>query len=114
MFIALENGAFRANPVQPRVQVLLVRIQSPCSNFSRENHQIGQFFACFIDVIVRVIKKPTGTINGIELRHYQLGHTYDLDPSLADYLVVEGFAVVEMRQRNRSQRFRPNDRRRHG
>ena len=62
--------------------------------------------------MVRVIKQPIGTISGLELDHFKLGRTYELHPSLADYLVLEGYAVIEMRRLARSRRPRPNDRRR--
>ena len=63
-------------------------------------------------VLVLVLRQPLGTIDGISLRRYHAGQTYDLDPSIADYLVVQGFAIVEMRRRQRSRRARVNERRR--
>jgi hypothetical protein len=62
--------------------------------------------------MVRVIRQPTGSVNGIPLDKYRPGRTYDVDPSLADYLVLEGFAISEMRRADRSRRVRPSDRRR--
>jgi hypothetical protein len=51
-------------------------------------------------------------VNGVSLRHYVPGQAYELgDPSLAGYLVLEGFAVFEMRRGQRSQRHRSSDRR---
>ena len=61
--------------------------------------------------MVRIIKQPVGHVDGIALRHYHVGQTYDVPPALADYLVMLGYATPEMRKRNRSQRPRPTDRR---
>jgi hypothetical protein len=63
-------------------------------------------------VIVRVVRQPVGTVNGVSLAHFRPGRTYDLDPPLADYLVLQGFAIAEMRRADRSRRPRPTDRRR--
>ena len=62
-------------------------------------------------VLVRVIRQPQGVIDGIQLGHYRPGQTYDLAPSLADYLVLEGCALLEMRRGQRSARRRANERR---
>jgi hypothetical protein len=61
--------------------------------------------------MVRVIRQPTGDVDGVSLQHYHTGLTYDLPPLLADYLVLQGFAAIEMRRGQRSRRFRPTDRR---
>lgn len=44
-----------------------------------------------------MLRQPTGTVQGVALRHYRPGQVYDLPASLAAYLVTEGFAIVEMR-----------------
>ena len=62
-------------------------------------------------MFVRMVQKPSGSIDGLELCHYKLGHIYDMDAALAEYLIVEGFAVAEMRHANRSHRVRSTDRR---
>ena len=62
--------------------------------------------------MVRILRHSTGYVDGISLAHYLPGRVYDVPPLLADYLVAEGYAIFEMRQRQRSQRLRPNDRRR--
>jgi hypothetical protein len=36
-----------------------------------------------------------------------------LDPSLADYLVLQGCALIEMRREERSKRLRASDRRKY-
>jgi hypothetical protein len=48
----------------------------------------------------------------MSLHYYYAGVAYDLAPELAEYLVAEGFASIEMRQRERSSRPRVHDRRR--
>ena len=37
----------------------------------------------------------------MSLMYYRLGEVYELPPSLAEYLVMEEYAIVEMRDRNR-------------
>jgi hypothetical protein len=61
---------------------------------------------------VRITRPPRGVVDGMSLHYYHPGEAYDLSPVLAEYLVAEGFASIEMRQRQRS--FRPGraDRRR--
>ena len=62
--------------------------------------------------MIRVIRQPIGTVDGVSLRSYKPGRTYELEPSIADYLVLSGYAVIEMRKSARSRRQRPNERRR--
>ena len=38
----------------------------------------------------------------MSLNYYRAGEVYDLPPSLAEYLVMEKYAIVEMRDRERS------------
>ena len=61
--------------------------------------------------MVRIIKQPVGQVDGISLRLYHPGKTYDVPATLADYLVMQGYATIEMRKRTRSHRPRPTDRR---
>ena len=65
-----------------------------------------------IDVRVRITRKPFGSVNGLDLCQYRPGATYDIHATLAEFLVLEGFAAIEMRRGRRSMRFRRNDRRR--
>jgi hypothetical protein len=46
---------------------------------------------------VRIVKQPIGMVHGINLRCYRVGRTYEIAPTLANYLVIEGFARFEMR-----------------
>jgi hypothetical protein len=61
---------------------------------------------------VRITRPPRGVVDGMSLRYYHAGEAYDVTPQLAEYLVAEGFASIEMRQRQRSTRQRSHDRRR--
>jgi hypothetical protein len=62
-------------------------------------------------MVVKITKQPSGKIDGVRLDRYHVGQSYDVPPTLADYLVLQGFAVIEMRSTHRSQR--PSDRRQH-
>jgi hypothetical protein len=62
-------------------------------------------------VKVRIIKQPTGFILGLSLDRYYLHHVYDVAPTLATYLVAEGYATFEMRDRDRRSQPRPTERR---
>ena len=44
---------------------------------------------------VLIIRQPTGAVDGILLASYHLGESYDLPPTLANYLVARGLAVFE-------------------
>ena len=46
---------------------------------------------------VRILRHSVGHINRFSLRHYVPGHTYELPPNLANYLVAQGYAMFEMR-----------------
>jgi hypothetical protein len=51
---------------------------------------------------IRIVKQPNGTVSGIALDRYLIGRVYDLGSGIADYLVTEGFAIVEMRVQDRA------------
>lgn len=72
----------------------------------------GRSFAQLQYMRVRITRAPRGVVDGISLHHYHAGESYDMTPLLAEYLVVEGFASIEMRQRQRSSRPRGRERRR--
>jgi hypothetical protein len=61
---------------------------------------------------VRITRAPRGAVDGMSLHYYHAGEAYDVTPQLAEYLVAEGFASIEMRLRERSSRRRSRDRRR--
>ena len=50
---------------------------------------------------VRITRQPVGVIHGISLNYYRPGEVYDLPQSLAEYLVMEEYAMIEMRDRER-------------
>ena len=62
-----------------------------------------------IPMVVRITKQPSGKIEGVRLDRYHAGQIYDVPHTLAGYLVLQGFAMIEMRSTHRSQR--PRDRR---
>lgn len=60
------------------------------------------------------IKSPEGDLNGMSAEQWQVGRTYDLYPSVASVLIVEGYARLEMRaevNRRSVPRFDKRDRR---
>ena len=64
---------------------------------------------------VTIIKSPEGDLNGMSAEQWQIGRTYDISPSVASVLIVEGYAVLEMRaegNRRSVPRFDRPDRRR--
>lgn len=77
-----------------------------------ERHLSGRLFAVSKDMRVRITRAPRGVVDGMSLHYYHAGEAYDVTPELAEYLVAEGFASIEMRQRQRSSRPRSHDRRR--
>jgi hypothetical protein len=48
---------------------------------------------------VRIIRQPQGTVSGVSLRSYRPGEVYDISSTLADYLILEEYAILEMRNR---------------
>jgi hypothetical protein len=46
---------------------------------------------------VRITRQPLGMVQGVSLKHYRPGEVYELPPPLAEYLVIERFAIFEMR-----------------
>ena len=44
-------------------------------------------------------RQPIGMIQGMSLNYYRPGEVYELPPSIAEYLVMEKYAIVEMRDR---------------
>jgi hypothetical protein len=48
-------------------------------------------------VKIRIVREATGTVFGVSLSTYHVGQTYDVAPTLAQYLVLEGYAIFEMR-----------------
>ena len=46
---------------------------------------------------IRILKQPIGLVEGIALNYYRTGHIYEVVPTLANYLVAEGFATFDLR-----------------
>ena len=53
---------------------------------------------------VRITRQPIGMVQGMSLKYYRPGEVYELPPSLAEYLVMEDYAIVEMRDPRASDR----------
>ncbi|HKY20943.1 MAG TPA: hypothetical protein VJM31_06965 [Vicinamibacterales bacterium] len=50
---------------------------------------------------VRIIREPAGATVEASLNYYRPGEVYDIPANLAEYLVMEEFAIFEMRERDR-------------
>ena len=53
-------------------------------------------------------------IEGFALHHYRPGHIYDVTPTLANYLVAEGFATFELRDSASGSGHTPDRRKKRG
>ena len=53
-------------------------------------------------MLVRILKQPTGNVDGVSLADYHPGQAYDVQPLLADYLMMQGFATIELRREQKS------------
>ena len=60
---------------------------------------------------IRIVKRPHGTLDGMALERYVPGEVYDVSSSVADYLVLQGYAVAEMRRVKRVRFKKSVDRR---
>src|SRR5688572_7567438 len=64
-------------------------------------------------VRVCITKRPTGiVVEGVNMTRLIPGECYDLSPSVAEYLVLNGYAVIEMRSDQRTHRPPKTERRR--
>jgi hypothetical protein len=61
---------------------------------------------------VRITRRPLGVVHGLSLQHYRPGEVYDLPPALAEYLVIEDYAILEMRDPDKAPVPVPVERRR--
>ena len=50
---------------------------------------------------VRMTRQPVGIVQGLSLKYYRRGEVYELPASLAEYLVMENYAIFEMRDRDK-------------
>jgi hypothetical protein len=48
---------------------------------------------------VKILRQTLGHVNGVSLRHYRTNGIYEVPPSIANYLVAQGVALFEMRNR---------------
>jgi hypothetical protein len=61
---------------------------------------------------VRITRRPEGVVQGVSLLYYRPGEVYDVPPSLAEYLVMEDYAIFEMRDHEKPPVEVPVERRR--
>jgi hypothetical protein len=61
---------------------------------------------------VRITRQPLGVVQGVSLKYYRPGEVYELPSTLAEYLVMEGCAIFEMRVRDSPPKPPTEDRRR--
>lgn len=64
------------------------------------------------DVRIRIVKQPVGTVGGVSLDSYHQGRVYEVAPVVANYLIIEGLAIVEMRDKDRATKALPKEDRR--
>jgi len=62
-------------------------------------------------MLVKITKQPSGNLDGMELRRYLAGQQYNVSAAMGEYLVLNGFALVEVRGKQRSHRERSERRR---
>jgi hypothetical protein len=48
-------------------------------------------------MLVRILKNPSGIIDGFDVGTLKVGWVYDLPTSVASLLIVEEYALAEMR-----------------
>lgn len=53
-------------------------------------------------------------VEGFALHYYRPGHVYDVTPTLANYLVAEGFASFELRDSDAGPGHTPERRKKRG
>ena len=51
---------------------------------------------------VKITRQPRGVVQGMSLSYYKPGEVYELPPALAEFLVMEKYAILEMRDRHRT------------
>jgi hypothetical protein len=56
---------------------------------------------------VTIVNKPAGALGGMWLQRLQVGQTYNLDPAVANNLLMPGYAIKENRWGERRQAPRP-------
>jgi hypothetical protein len=61
---------------------------------------------------VKMLRHAQGVVNGMSLKYYRPGEVYDLPPTLAEYLVMEDYAIFEMRDHDKPAVSVPVERRR--
>ena len=62
---------------------------------------------------VCITRRTSGVVEGVNLARLHVGECYDLSPALAEYLVLNGYAIIEMRSERRTHPQPKPDRRRY-
>jgi hypothetical protein len=57
-------------------------------------------------VKVLIVRRGTGAVDGMTLKRYVPGEVYDVSDTMANYLVLEGIALPEMRKSTRAVRVK--------
>lgn len=65
------------------------------------NPDNGSKICYLLFVRVRIIRQATGIVEGTDLSHFRPGRVYDIETTLAEFLILEGYAVAEMRRVNK-------------
>jgi hypothetical protein len=60
---------------------------------------------------IRITKRPSEMLGELSLEHYRQGEVYDIPSTLAEYLVMEKCAIIEMRDPERPHEPVPVERR---
>jgi hypothetical protein len=104
----------------PHVRPLYIHTRAAARTFADQTQNCdtsiagcinGSRIASTNNVRIRIIRQPSGAVDGVSLRDYDMGRRYDLPSCLAQYLMAQGFGFLEMRQSARSTRWRLTDRR---
>jgi hypothetical protein len=70
------------------------------SRLFEPNPDSGSKICYLLFVRIRIIRQATGTVEGTDLSHFRPGRVYDIEHTLAEFLILEGYAVAEMRRVN--------------
>ena len=62
---------------------------------------------------VCIMRQPNGVVEGVSLARLLVGECYDLSAALAEYLVLNGYAIIELRSEKRTHPDPKPDRRRY-
>jgi hypothetical protein len=87
----------------PHVRPLYIHTRAAARTFAdqTENYDTsiagcinGSRIASTNSVRIRIIRQPSGAVDGVSLRDYDMGRRYDLPSCLAQYLMAQGFGFL--------------------